>query len=255
MLLNPEVTIITPCYNAGKYLSTCVESVLAQTFGDWEHLIVDDQSSDGSRAVISRFARDDDRIKLIASSSKLGASKARNLAIERARGKYIAFLDADDWWTEQKLEKQIGHLKATDAKFSCTSYFVVDEDDNLRRVQKVKKLQKKLLLTKRSVVGCLTVLYDREYFKDFFFSENMRSAEDYEMWCRMLAFLEQNGGKAAVLEAPLAYYRTHRGGKSHRKLSRIKTHWNIYRKRLNLSTVYALWCTLNYGFNGIRDRM
>ncbi|GAB5488638.1 MAG: glycosyltransferase family 2 protein [Parasphingorhabdus sp.] len=251
----PEVTIITPCYNAGNYLKQCIQSVQSQGFEDWEHLIVDDQSDDESRDIIGYYQRRDDRVKMLVSSDKLGASKARNLAITHANGRYIAFLDADDWWSHDKLAKQISHMKTIDAHFCCTAYNVVDQAGTLLRLQGISKLGSHRLLTKRAVVGCLTVIYDREYFADFLFSEDMSAVEDYEMWCRMLIYLEKSGGKCEAMPEPLAYYRTHAGGKSHKKMRRVKLHYDVYRNRLQLPFAYAGWCTLGYIVNGVRDRM
>ncbi|WP_432201600.1 glycosyltransferase family 2 protein [Erythrobacter sp. W53] len=251
----PEVTIITPCYNAEQYLQQCIESVQSQRFRNWEHLIVDDQSNDRSREIIEGYQARDNRVALLISSDKLGASKARNLAIANAKGKYIAFLDADDWWSSDKLALQIIEMKSADAKFSCSAYNIVDEAGSVLRVQNIESLNQHLLLTKQAVIGCLTVLYDKAYFEQFRFSENMLAAEDYEMWCRMLIHLKKDGGKSAVISEPLAYYRVHSGGKSHKKLRRIKVHYNIYRNHLRLPFVYATWCTLSYVVNGIRDRM
>lgn len=251
----PEVSVITPCYNAGSYLSTCIESVIGQTFDDWEHLIVDDQSTDGSLDTILRYSQTDERVKLIVSDDKLGASKARNLAIKNARGKYVAFLDADDWWAIDKLEMQLKEIRAADAKFCCSSYSIVDETAKLMRIQNAKQVTKWDIFTKRTVIGCLTVLYDRNYFKNFRFRENMAACEDYEMWCRMISYLEGRGGVSIATREPLAFYRVHRGGKSYKKFARLQVHWRIYRHDLQLSILEASWCLINYAINGIRDRI
>src|SRR5699024_10606538 len=122
------VTIITPVYNAQAHLEETIKSVLKQTYLNWEWFLVDDLSNDKSVQIIKKYAKNDNRIHLKKNVENLGAAKSRNKAIEQAHGQYIAFLDADDLWTEKKLEKQVSFMSKQNVSFSCASYEVISDN-------------------------------------------------------------------------------------------------------------------------------
>ena len=120
--MNSLVSIITPCYNSSKFIEDCINSVLAQTYTNWEMIIVDDLSEDNSKEKIIVLSQNDTRIKTIFLDKNIGAAEARNIAISKAKGKYIAFLDSDDLWMPTKLEDQIYFMQKKDIAFSYTTY-------------------------------------------------------------------------------------------------------------------------------------
>ena len=120
--MNNLVSIITPSFNSSKFIQECIDSVTSQTFKNWEMIIVDDCSNDNSREIISDLSAKDERLTSIFLEENIGAAAARNVAIRQAKGKYIAFLDSDDIWNKNKLEKQIAFMNEKDIAFSFTSY-------------------------------------------------------------------------------------------------------------------------------------
>ena len=124
-----KVSIIVPMYNAEKFIGKTIESVLAQTYQNWEMLIMNDVSTDNSLAIVSLYAKKDERIKIVNTEKNVGVVKGRNFLIDLASGKYIAFLDADDYWHNEKLEKQIKFMKEKNASISCTEYTRVKENE------------------------------------------------------------------------------------------------------------------------------
>ena len=123
-----KVSIIVPMYNAEKFIGKTIESVLSQTYKNWEMLIMNDVSTDNSFAVVSEFAKKDERIKIVNTEKNVGVVKGRNYLIDLASGKYIAFLDADDYWHNEKLEKQVKFMKEKNASISCTEYTRITEN-------------------------------------------------------------------------------------------------------------------------------
>ena len=224
------VSIITPVYNSEKYLSENIKSVQAQSFTNWEHILVDDCSSDGSEAVIKLFQEEDARIKYHRLESNSGAGIARNTAIEMAQGDYIAFLDSDDQWYPEKLEKQLMFMKENNHHFTFTDYDFVDESgQKLPKTIKCKpKVTYKSALYKNPI-GCLTVIYNVKYFGKQYMPP-IRKRQDYGLW---LTLLKKTNGYG--LNECLASYRTGNVSISANKLDLLKYEWKIYREVEELS--------------------
>ena len=159
------VSIITPVHNSERFLQQTIDSVLAQTYKDWEHILVDDCSTDGSAELIKAYTSTDARIRYIRLNENSGAGIARNKAIEQAKGDYIAFLDSDDTWYPKKLERQLEFMRRHGHHFSFTSYDTVDEEGNsLSKITRVKtKVTYKSALYKNPI-GCLTAMYSVGFF-------------------------------------------------------------------------------------------
>ena len=180
--MNSLVSIITPSYNSSKFIGECVHSVISQTFSNWEMIIVDDCSNDNSRNIISNFSKKDKRIRSIFLEENIGAAAARNIAIKKAEGTYIAFLDSDDIWIKDKLEKQIAFMNEKDIAFSFTCYQPISEDGMEKySVIKVPKKMSYHSYLKNTIIGCLTVIIDKEKTGDFQMP-NIRSSHDMALW-------------------------------------------------------------------------
>lgn len=124
------ISIITPTYNCGKFIGETIESVINQTYENWEMIIVDDCSKDNTKDIVNKYAQNDDRIKYHLLEKNSGAAIARTKAMELANGNYMAFLDSDDLWVEDKLEKQLKFMKENNFNFVCTEYEQIDEQSN-----------------------------------------------------------------------------------------------------------------------------
>lgn len=235
----PLVSVVMPVHNSAATLGPAVRSVLAQTHTDLELLITDDASSDDSMDLLKELARQDERVLVKAAPEQGGAGRARNLAMERARGSYVAFLDSDDLWLPAKLERQLDFAKTADVPLTYTSYYKMGADyageaadfvPNGRVVQARAHVDYSAML-RRDYIGALTAMYDRTVLGTRLMPE-MPKRQDYALWLSIL----QDGFDARGLTEPLAVYRAHRAGSlSSNKLSLIPYNWALYREHEHMS--------------------
>ena len=234
------VSVIMPSYNSEKYIEATVKSVLAQTYRNWELLFVDDCSSDASLELANAFR--DERIRVFSMKENGGAALARNKAIEEARGRWIAFLDSDDLWMPEKLEKQIAYMQNNGISFSYTDYEVIDESNTGISTFKPRlDVCRYKDILKHNHIGCLTVVYDAEKLGKVFMPTNATKREDLACWLSIL----KKGEEAHCLHECLARYKIHSHSVSSNKLKMMKYQWQVYRKveGLNvLRSVYYLSC-------------
>jgi teichuronic acid biosynthesis glycosyltransferase TuaG len=234
----PLVSVVMPVYNSAATLGASIRSVLAQTHTDLELLITDDASSDNSMDLIKEFARQDERV-LPESAPKGGAARARNRAIERARGDYVAFLDSDDMWLPTKTERQLEFAAAAGAPLTFTSYYKVHAEydgeaadfvPNGRVVQAREHVDYHAMLT-QDHIGALTAMYDRAALGTRLMPD-MPKRQDYALWLSIM----RDGTPARGLQEPLAAYRAQRAGSlSSNKLALIPYNWTLYREHEQLS--------------------
>ena len=242
-----KVSIITPAYNCKETIKETFDSVISQTFSDWEWIIIEDQSTDGSYEFIKELVKDDKRIILLQTDKNSGAAKARNLGIEKAEGRYIAFLDADDLWSKDKLEHQIKFMEDNDYAFTYTNYDVLYED-NKRIAFDPKRLSSSYKdLLKACDIGCLTVIYDTQKLGKIYMPLDAPKREDYAMWLDMT----RNGLVAHKLNENLATYRVHSGSVSFNKFSIIKYHYRVYRKHEGFGFFKSIYCLIAHSFNKV----
>ncbi|MGB5315481.1 MAG: glycosyltransferase family 2 protein [Robiginitalea sp.] len=234
------VSVITAVYNSENTLKECLDSVLAQTFTDWEHILVDDCSKDDSIAVLREYSNRDPRFCVIQLSENRGAGIARNTAIESARGQYIAFLDCDDIWFPQKLEKQVDYMQKNDYPFTFTSYIHMDESGRFRdkTVIAPEKVSYKSALFKNPI-GCLTAMYDTQFYGKQYMPD-IRKRQDYALWLKLL-----KRSNAYGIQECLAAYRVQKKSVSSNKLSLIKYEWLIYRKEEKLGFFQSIFYLLS----------
>ncbi len=245
------VSIITPSYNSEQFILQAINSVINQSYINWEMIIVDDSSEDNSKDVISSVAESESRIRTFFLDSNVGPAEARNLALRNAKGKYIAFLDSDDFWHPQKLYKQILFMQRNDIAFSYTSYQLVSED-GLNKKKIIRALSKISYFDylKNTIIGCLTVIIDVEK-TGFFEMPNIRSSHDMALWLLIM----KRGFAAYGLDEDLASYRLVHNSNSSSKIKAAKDVWSVYRKEEKLSFFYSFWCFINYAFNAIKKRV
>ncbi|UHA61419.1 glycosyltransferase [Metabacillus litoralis] len=244
----PLVSIITPSYNSTKFIPATIESVLAQTYQNWEMLIVDDCSKDESRKVIREYTEKDDRIKLIELTENSGAAVARNTAIKAAKGKYVAFLDSDDLWVPTKLEKQIEFMEINDYAFTYSKYQLMDVDGNkLDRVIDVPRNIDYNGLLSNTIIGCLTAVVNIEKTGPIEMP-NIRTRQDFALWLSIL----KRGIKAHGLQEVLAYYRLVPGSISSNKVKAAKQTWKVYREVEKLGLLRSMFSFTGYALNAVK---
>ncbi len=245
------VSIITPVYNAEKFIRETIESVQNQTYTNWEMLLINDCSTDSSAEIIKEKAVEDSRIKYIELDKNSGAAITRNTGISKAQGRYIAFLDSDDIWKSDKLDKQLALIREKDIGFCFTSYRYVMQDGV--PTNKVARAPEKIDyngLLKNTIIGCSTVLIDREVMGDFRMT-NVRRGQDTATWLQLLKRTEYAYG----IYEDLVWYRVVDGSLSHNKWNAIKRTWNTYRNVEHLSLPKAMYVFVFYAYNALKKRI
>lgn len=245
------VSIIMPSYNSFRFIGESISSVLKQSYVTWELLIVDDCSQDNSVEIINQYIEKDCRIRLIALKCNVGAAAARNIALENARGRFIAFLDSDDVWREDKLEYQVKYMLEHNISFSFSSYDIMREDGE--RLNKIVKVPSKLSYCRylcNTIIGCLTVVIDRDAVGDFKMPI-IRSSHDMALWLLIM----KRGFKAYGLKECLATYRLVATSNTSKKWKAAKDVWKVYRDIEHLSIFYSMYCFCGYAFNAIYKRV
>lgn len=245
-----KVSIITPVYNAAEFLPDCLNSTLNQRFSDFEHILIDDLSTDGSRDIIQQYADTDARVKVLGLKGNSGAGVARNAGIEMARGQYIAFLDADDLWHPEKLERQLEFMKHTGASLSFTAYEHIDASGRptgrVTRVPATLSYSKALYYNR---IGCLTAMYDsRALGKQYM--PSLRKRQDYALWLKILKMTEGHG-----LNEVLACYRNTPGSVSSGKLDLIRYQWQLYFEEEKLGVLKSAFYTGTSALKKVSDML
>ena len=235
--MKKKVSIIVPVYNAEEFLAETIAAVQRQKETDWELLLVDDCSTDGSRETIERCALEDDRIRLIAQMENAGAAAARNRGIEEAQGRYIAFLDADDLWKEERLSRELAFIQEKDAGFVFCGYEFADEQGNgLGKIVRVPEEITYSEAVKNTTIFTSTVMFDRRHIKDEDIFMPTIASEDTATWWHLL----KTYGKAYGLDKNLVKYRRSANTLSSNKLEAIKRIWRLYRKHEKLNVFYSM---------------
>lgn len=245
--MNELVSIIMPSYNTAAYIKETINSVISQTYQQWELIIVDDCSTDNTDEIVDSFLKDP-RIRYMKNERNSGAAVSRNRAIREARGKWIAFLDSDDLWMSEKLEKQIAFMKRNEYSFSYTSYEEIDVDGNSTGVKVAgpKKITK-IGMFNYCWLGCLTVMYDAEKI-GLIQIVDIKKNNDYAMWLKVCKKAD-----CYLLDEFLAKYRRGRVGSvsTHGIRTMIGWHYKLFREAEKQGIVRSLINTVRnliFGF-------
>ncbi len=234
------VSIIMPSYNTAPYISESIQSVVAQTYGDWELIIVDDCSTDDTDRVVTSFLSDR-RIKYFKNERNSGAAVSRNKALQEAKGKWIAFLDSDDLWMPDKLQKQVSFMEKNGYSFSYTNYEEINNDGkkNGIRVTGPKKITKTGMFN-YCWPGCLTVMYDMRVVGLVQIAD-IKKNNDYAMWLKVC-----RKANCYLLNETLAFYRRGRTGSvsSHSIKTMIGWHYKLYREAEEQNAITSLYNTM-----------
>ncbi|XDD45033.1 glycosyltransferase family 2 protein [Leptospira sp. WS39.C2] len=247
----PKVSVIMPAYNAVLYLEESVNSLLNQTFKDWELLLVDDCSKDNTLTIANEIAKKDSRIHVVPKEKNSGSADTRNKGIELAKGEYIAFLDADDVWESDFLENMIAYMEKNHSPFSFASYRIIDENGfefcHPFIVKSKVFTYNDLLFYNR--VGLLTAIYHVPSVGKKYFDPSLKSLrDDYALWLDIL----RDGKMAYANSAILARYRVRRGAATSNKKKVMIAHFRMLKNREKLSFFYAIFLTMIHGIMGIR---
>lgn len=239
---NKLVSILLPTFNSEKFITQTIQSIQEQTIVDWELIIVDDGSRDTTVSIVSKMAQLDPRIHLFQLEKNAGAGIARNLALSKAIGRYIAFLDSDDLWKPAKLEQQIQFMTKNDLPFTFSFYECMNEDGLPlnKRIEAPKNLSYKQLFF-CNYIGNLTGIYDVNYFGKIPISP-IRKRQDWILWLTILKKIKT----AQPTPESLAFYRVRQNSISASKLDLLKHNFTVYRRFHNLNSVVSLLCMFGF---------
>ena len=231
------VSIVVPVYNAEKYVERTIQSVINQTWTEWELLLVDDCSTDGSREILRRY--ESDKIHCYYCERNAGPANARNIGVSHATGRYLAYVDADDLWEPEKLARQMAFMQAGGYAFTFTSYEFADENAKKNGIVAHAPRQVDYVsILKSNTISTITVMFDRTQISDELLKMPLGVArEDAATWMKIL----RNGYVAYGLDEVLAVYRRHGGSHSANKLKAVLGKWQLYYQVEGFSLLKSLY--------------
>lgn len=242
------VSVIIPVYNAEKYLERTLNSIYGQTYANFEIILVDDRSTDGSADLISKHREAHPEIVYHLQETNMGAAVARNTALNLAKGRYVAFIDSDDVWKPEKTRRQIELMNENSAAFSFTAIEMIDDEDKLvKKKRKVKKKVNYRFLLHNTMIPTSSVLIDRSIIGNFQMPLR-RSGQDYATWLKLL----RDGTVAYGINDALVQYRVGHKSLSSNKFKSIKQVWEIQTKDEHINKFCAFFNVLAFTFNALK---
>ena len=246
---SPLVSVVMPMHNNAKFVLESIDSVLSQTYSNFELLVVDDGSSDGSFDLVSKIA--DPRIKLFRNEKSLGAAGARNVALRNAKGKYVAFLDADDLWKPKKLETAISAMEREGFSFVFSDYDVASEDLVRQCTMTGPDTINRKLMIRCCYIGCLTVVYDREVVGLIQVDGRLKKRNDYAMWLQAIDKVTT----CHRIPKSLAVYRRNQNGISSKKSKLLIWQYRLFRWILRFGPIRSFYhAVVNVVFTFLKKR-
>ena len=247
----PLVSVIMPCYNMASYVSDSIKSVIAQTYPHWELLIVDDASTDKTVNIIESYSQTDSRIRFAIKKQNSGIADTRNQCIQMAQGQFLAFLDADDIWHPEKLEKQLSFMIEKNVGFTYSTYDWIDEDGKIlnKFINTIGNLDYETYL-RNTIIGCSTVMVNKTIIGDVFVPK-FRTSEDTATWLDIL----RKGFLAYAIDKSLVSYRIRRKSASSNKIKASIDLWKVYHRHEKLPFFKAIYYFSCYAFNAIKKRL
>lgn len=245
---NELVTIIMPIYNEEKYLQEAIQSIVEQTYVNWELICINDASTDQSLELLNQYKSD--KIKIISLQKNSGSAIARNEGIKQAKGRYIAYLDGDDYYHKNKLEKQLTFMQKNQYAITYTGYAFFNENKKIKHVKVPTKLTYKDYL-KNTMITSLGIMIDTTRIpKEQLYMQDLKIAEDTKTWLNIL----KQGEIAYGINETLGYYRQGKNSKSNNKIKATKAVWNIYINE-EIPKTKAVYYFLCYVLNAIKKRI
>lgn len=244
------VSIVMPNYNGEKFLRETIESVLSQTYTNWELLFVDDCSTDNSLELIKSFR--DERIRVYQNETNSGAAVSRNTALREAKGKWIAFLDSDDLWVPEKLEEQLKFMVDNGYDFTYTEYSQIDEQSNSLNIEVTgpRKINKHKMF-QYNYIGCLTVMYNREKVGLIQVEPSLKSRNDYAIWLKVCRHCT-----CYLFNKNLARYRIRKSSLSHSGLKKsLRNQYRLFKYGEKMCLISVLWHTFVNMFFGVLKKI
>lgn len=247
------ISIVVPVYNASRFLDETIKTVLDQTYEDWELVFIDDCSTDNSQEIIKQYMKKDKRIKYFRQEQNGGPALARNKGIDESKGNFLCFLDADDLWDKDKLEKQLNFMIEKQVAFSYTSYEFATFDGTKtgKKVIAKEKMNYKQIL-KNNIISTITVMFNLDLIdKELIKMPDLKYVEDTATWFKIL----RNGFIAYGISDVYSYYRRTSNTESSNKFKTQKRLWNLYRKEEKMGFFRSLYTLCVKNINAIKRRI
>lgn len=243
----PLLSIVTPVFNASRFIERTASSVFSQSYQNWEWILVDDQSTDGTVSLLKNISQRDKRVRVVVSQEKLYSFGARNVGLDKVTGRYITFLDADDIILPDRFQKQISFMMAKGIRFSHTDYGFINENDyKSSYIFRVNERVTYNDLLRRTEISCLTAMYNREGLEHLRFRP-LRRKQDYAFWLDILSEVEFSHG----LQELTAYYRQHNSNSTKKKSELILSHYTFLRSVTEKSVLECLTFTFLWIIRGL----
>ena len=247
----PRVTVIMPSYNAERYISESINSVIEQTFDDWELLIIDDASTDGTTDLAIHYQRSDERIRLIVQKTHRGPAYARNFGLSEARGDFIAFIDSDDLWHPEKTTKQLATMEYHHADISYTAYIRRRDGDPNGKIVTVPETVSYHTMLRRNLIACSTGMV-RKSTCGMIRMPQIERRQDHGYW---LALLRDRTRITVGVTEPLVWYRIRRDSLSANKFVAAKYSWKLLREVERFHLLKSFWLFTGYAFEALKLRL
>lgn len=248
--LEPLVTIITPCYNSADFIKHTINSVLGQSYQNWELLVIDDKSKDDTCKIIEEFAQQHNNIRLIKLEQNGGVSNARNIGLEQAKGKYIAFLDSDDIWQEDKLARQVAYMEEKSLPMTFCAYNRIDEEGKIIS----RKIEVPLSVNYRQLLSHNVIIFSTSLTLRSVIGSTRFKKAGHEDWIFWLDIFRKPFNGYGINE-PLVLYRIRKGSVSSNKLKVIGFTWKILRENEKLGLLESIYLFTKYAFATVWKRL
>ncbi len=248
------VSIIVPVYNVQKYIAATIECVRAQTYTDWELILVENGSTDGTGAYVKQYLQEhpDERIKLYETGANIGAAAARNFGMEKSQGRFVTYLDSDDLWLPEKLEHQLAFMEKTEAAFCFTGYEFADETGKgTGKVVRVPAAINYRQALQNTTIFTSTVMFDTKKLPKEKLHMPLVKSEDTALWWRIL----REGHLAYGLQENLVLYRRISNSLSSNKIEALRRIWNLYRKEEKLSIPFSVYNFCLWAWRAVKRRV
>ena len=243
----PLISVIMPAYNAERYIKESIASVLSQTYQNLELIIVNDCSSDKTLEIIESIVEKDKRVVFLNNTTNLGCADSRNIALQVAKGEYIAFCDSDDIWEKEKIQKQLNHIRTQNVDMVFTAYEMIDGESKFIKRRKIKEKVSMDSLLRENFIIFSTTLFKNKGKDNIRFNRHWFH-EDYVFLLECL----QKGLEFYGVDECLVKYRVHNQGRSFNKIGAAKHRWNIYREFLKLNFWESVYYFSQYIVNGLK---